>query len=75
VPLDLTVSEPNEIQDTSNGCQKVGRGLTLQTIPSLVNEVLLGSLNSAKVDLTTLVKNRHLVEYCLLDQLFEVLPS
>ena len=67
MPLDLTVSEPNEIQDTSNGCQKVGRGLTVETIPSLVNEVLLGSLNSAKIDLTTLVKNCHFVEHYLLD--------
>jgi hypothetical protein len=67
VPLDLTVSDQNEIQDTSNGCQKVGRSLTVETIPSLVNEVLLGSLNSAEIDLTTLVKNCHLVEHYLLD--------
>jgi hypothetical protein len=68
VPLDLTVSEPNEIQGTSNGCQKVGRGLSVETIPSLVNEVLLGSLNSAKIDLTTLVQNCHLVEHYLSDR-------
>jgi hypothetical protein len=67
VPLDLTVSDQNEIQDTSNGCQKVGRSLTVETIPSLVNEVLLGSLNSAEIDLTTLVKNCDLVEHYLLD--------
>jgi len=67
VPLDLTVSDQNEIQDTSNGCQKVGRSLTVETIPSLVNEVLLGSLNSAEIDLTTLVKNCDLVEHYLSD--------
>lgn len=67
MPLDLTVSDQNEIQDTSNGCQKVGRSLTVETIPSLVNEVLLGSLNSAEIDLTTLVKNCDLVEHYLLD--------
>ena len=65
--LDLRVNESNETQDTSHGCQKVGCGLTLETIPSLVNEVLLGSFNSAKIDLTTLVKNCHLVEHYLLD--------
>jgi hypothetical protein len=51
---------------TSNGSQKVSRGLALETFPSLVNKVLLGSLGAAKIDLTTLVKNRYFVKHYLL---------
>jgi len=61
---------------TSNGSQKVGRGLALETVPSLINKVLLGSLNSAKIDLTTLVENCYFVEHYLLHDSLEItVPS
>lgn len=52
------------VKSTRDGSQKISGCLTIETFPSLIDEVLFCGLNTAKVDLTTFIEDSHFVENC-----------
>ena len=60
--MDLNISRIQN-GDTSDRRKKVSCCLTIEAFPSLVDEILLCIFNTAKIDLTTFIKDSNFVEY------------